>query len=244
MRLLFSLLLCFVFLSLHAQNKDSVQTSVLVIPYLPGMHLSDSDQDIADESQMDLGEMRSTLRFGLVKALNKRFSEVHDTKVIQTNFVRDEDNDLDNLYHALVFEQDSTSPVKDPKKFANKDTSLNYGKVFKKTKPTETYIAIDVRDQKLLPELSEKYSANYFIFLNEIDIKTHYEDCINLALKIYRRDFTIHYTIMDRVGNRIYGDAVTIHYPSNNNNVKEIIDYNFPKVADYILESYNRALKK
>ncbi|MBL0105296.1 MAG: hypothetical protein IPP51_16890, partial [Bacteroidetes bacterium] len=60
----------------------------------------------------------------------------------------------------------------------------------------------------------------------------------------YRRDFTIHYTIMDRVGNRIYGDAVTIHYPSNNNNVKEIIDYNFPKVADYILESYNRALKK
>jgi hypothetical protein len=243
MRLLFSLLLCFAFLGLHAQNKDSVQASVLVIPYMPGMHLSDSDQDISDESQMDLGEMRSSFRYGLVKAINKKFAEVYDTKVIQTNFVRDEDNDMDHIYHALVFEQDSTSPSIDPKKFANKDTALNYGKVFKKTKPAETYIGIDVRDQKLLPELAEKYSANYFIFLNELDIKTHFEDCINLAMKIYRRDFTIHYTIMDRTGKIIYGDAVSIHYPSNNNNVHEIIDYNFPKVADYVLESFERAVR-
>lgn len=243
MRSLFAFLFCFVFFSAYGQNKDSIQTSVLVIPYMSGMHMSDSDQDISDESQMDLGEMRSSFRYGLVKALNKKFAEVYDTKVIQTNFVRDEDNDMDNLYHALVFEQDTTSPAKDPKKFANKDTSLNYGKVFKKTKPSETYIGIDVRDQKLLPELSEKYGANYFIFLNEFDIKTHFEDCINLALKIYRRDFTVHYTIMDRTGNIIYGDAVTIHYPSNNNNVHEIIDYNFPKVADYVLESFERAIK-
>ncbi|MBL0104828.1 MAG: hypothetical protein IPP51_14345 [Bacteroidetes bacterium] len=243
MRLLFSFLLSFVFLTSQAQNKDSVQASVLVIPYMSGMHMSDSDQDISDESQMDLGEMRSSFRYGLVKAINKKFAEVYDTKVIQTNFVRDEDNDMDNLYHALVFEQDSTSPSIDPKKFANKDTSLNYGKVFKKTKPAETYIGVDVRDQKLLPELSEKYGANYFIFLNEFDIKTHFEDCINLAMKIYRRDFTVHYTIMDRTGKIIYGDAVTIHYPSNNNNVHEIIDYNFPKVADYVLESFSRAIK-
>jgi hypothetical protein len=48
---------------------------------------------------------------------------------------------------------------------------------------------------------------------------------------------------MDRTGKIIYGDAVTIHYPSNNNNVHEIIDYNFPKVADYVLESFGRAIK-
>ncbi len=243
-----SLIILFLFLSAtqsFAQQKDSVmvrKSSVLLIPYKPGMHLSDSDQDIAEESQMDLGEMRLSFRNGLVKALDKKFVEVHDTKIIQTSFVRDQDNDLDHLYHALVFGQDSTFPAKEPKKFAVKDTSLSYGKVFRKTKKSPSYIGVDVRDQQLLPEFSEKYNAEYFLFLNELDIKTNFDDCIDLAMKIYRRDFTVHYTIMDKNGSIIYGDAVAIHYPSNNNNVKEIVDYNFPKIADYILDSFNRAI--
>lgn len=224
-------------------KKDSVNASVLIIPYRPGMHMSDADQDIAEESQMDLGEVRSTIRTGLVKALNQRFNEVHDTKVIQTNFVNDDNNDLDRLYHALVFSQDSTFPAKEPKKYAVKDSALTYGTVFKNAKQPKQYMSAYIRDEKILPELSEKYGTDYFLILNEIDIKTHFEDCINLALKIYRREFTIHFQILDRKGNLLYGDAVTINYPSNNNNVKDIVYYNFPKVADYVLGAFERVVK-
>lgn len=59
-----------------ASSPDSTITpsaSILVIPYMPAMHLSDADFDIAEESEMDQGEIRTRLRSGLVKALNNNF---------------------------------------------------------------------------------------------------------------------------------------------------------------------------
>jgi len=50
--------------SLLGQTSDSLperKMSVMVIPYMPAMHLSDADQDIAEESQMDINEVRSDL---------------------------------------------------------------------------------------------------------------------------------------------------------------------------------------
>lgn len=94
-----------------------------------------------------------------------------------------------------------------------------------------------VRDPALLPDLAKKYNNDYFIFLNEVDIKTHFEDCINLALKIYQREIKVHYTIFDKKGNQVYGDVAVVQFPSNENRVDEIVKQNFPKISDYVLGS-------
>ena len=98
------------------------QTTVLVIPYMPAMHLSDADYDIADGSQMEIPKMRSALRQGIVNELNKKIAEVYNVQRLNNDFVNDDNRDMDVLYHTLLFEGDSVYPLKNPKRFAIKDT--------------------------------------------------------------------------------------------------------------------------
>ena len=240
-KILYAVLILFV---IHQQSNAQSDTaaltaSVLVIPYQPGMHLSDSDPDIAMGSQMNLQEMRDALRMGLVRELNKNFAEVYNVIGTDNDFVIEAGHDMDVLYHSLMFESDSVYPLKDPKKFAIKDTAVKKNNS-SKIKPEISYINVAIQDQLLLPDFSEKYNADYFIFLNEIDIKTHFDDCMDLALKIYRRDLKIHYSIFDKRGKQLYGDVAIVHFASNSNDVDEIIGHNFPVLAKYILDSMKR----
>lgn len=239
------LFLCAVTFCSFESSADSTSVthppSVLVIPYKPAMHLSDADPDLSEGSQMEMHIMRETLRKGVIKALNKNFTEVYDMRSVSNDFVKSDNRDLDVLYHTLYFESDSVYTLKYPKLFAIKDTvpKKKSALIEKDTK----YINVGIYDQMLIPDLSEKYSADYFIFLNEIDIKTHFEDCLNLALKIYRRDLKIHYTIFDKKGKQLYGDVAVSHFASNSNDVNEIISQNFPAISDYILASLNKVAK-
>ena len=51
----FGFLVCSLKLSGMTPDSVSSEGSILVIPYLPAMHLSDADFDIAEESEMDQG---------------------------------------------------------------------------------------------------------------------------------------------------------------------------------------------
>ena len=109
-------------------------------------------------------------------------------------------------------------PKKYPSRFAIKDTSA----IKKKTKPEVLYINSVVSDESLIPDLSRRFDSDYLVFLNEFDIQTHAEDCLNLALKIYRRDLKVHYTIFDKMGKQVYGDVAVSNFASNSNDVNEI----------------------
>ena len=43
--------------------------------------------------------------------------------------------------------------------------------------------------------LSEKYGTDIFVFMSQLEIKTNYDDCLNLALKIYQREIKVHFAI-------------------------------------------------
>ena len=243
-----SVLTLFIFLShlaVASVSDTSIvneQATVIVIPYMPAMHLSDADYDIAEGSQMEMPKMRSALRQGIVKALNKKFAEVYNVQRLNSDFVNDDNRDMDVLYHTLLFEGDSVYPSKNPIRFAIKDT-VPVKKGTKKLKPESQYMNVGIYDEMLIPDLSKKYNANYIIFLNEIDIKTHFDDCLNLALKIYRRDLKIHYSIFDKSGKQIYGDVAVSHFGSNTNDVNEIINENFPSISNYILTSLKKVVE-
>jgi hypothetical protein len=226
----------------NAALPDSLQEdkiSVLVIPYNPSMHLSDSDPHIAEGSELPMNKMRAELRENLIKSLNKNFEEVYDVRSESRDFVQHDNRDMDVVYHTLRFETDSVYTLKYPAKFAVKDTVKKSGHVKKESQ----YMNIGIYDEMLIPDLSEKYNADYFIFLNELEIKTHFDDCLNLALKIYRRDLMVHYSIFDKKGKQVYGDVAVSHFDSNSNDVKEISSKNFPQISKYILASLDKVSK-
>jgi hypothetical protein len=235
MRLIF--LSALFFYSSIAFAGDTLRKNILVIPYQPMMHLSDADHDIAEESEMDEAKIRAALRTGIVKAINHRAEEVFNVESSGESFVGFSSGDEDLVYHSIGYSQDSTYPARFPSKYKKQDSVL----VNKTKKPVaETkYINSVVMDQKLLRDLSTKSGADYFLILNELDIKTHTDDCLNLALKIYRRDIVLHYSVYNSAGKQVYGDVAVSYFPSNSNDVNEVMRKNFPVIADQVVKSLN-----
>lgn len=231
------LLLAFLSGSMLADQNQHV--AVLLIPYNPTMHLSDSDPALSDGSGMTVGEMRRLLREELVKALNRTFADVHDVKMPARSFVTESNSDIDQIYHSLYYDQQKTFPEIYPSRFKHFDTTLYVSKTAKKFEEDRLYIHSGLRDHQLLKDLSEKYNTNYFIFLNEVDIKSDYNDCINTALKVYRRDIKVHFSIYDVSGKPVYGDVAVVHISTGTNNVREISAQAFPGIARSILNAFN-----
>ena len=249
-RFLFTVNLLLLSFLINAQVPDSsvINTpanpprfSVLVVPYNPMMHMSDADQDISEYSEKDIAQVRSIFRQGLVQQLNAKLITTYDTRNPENDFTEQDVTDLGELYHSLYYERDTIYPIKYP----TKDSTLLLKKVFRKkdhtAKPIEKeYMNVGMYDQKILKDLSRKYGVDLFIFLNEFDIKTNYSDCIDLANKIYQREIKVHYTVFDSSGKQVYGDVAVAQFPSNSNDVNDIVAKNFPFISDYIQSSLKK----
>lgn len=227
------------FLCAFSADIDTARAHrLLIIPYQPNMHLSDADVDISIYSEMDLSKLRREFREKLMKNLQSRINTVYESKVLQDDFVGEDQDELENTYRSLFYQKDTIWPVSHPQK----DTLMLQKKLFnskeKKPAPSDkTYINVGFHDQLLLPELSRKYDVDLIVFLNEFDIKTNYNLRLDKEKEIYAREIKVHYSVFDRAGKQVYGDVASSQYPSNVNEIDEIISINFPGLSEYILAS-------
>lgn len=223
-----------------SDTASGIPESVMVLPYMPMMHLSDADQDISVTSGMTPNEVRELMRLELLKDLQADLKTDYSVRIPSRDFVLNNSNDMENLYHVMYFNEDTVYPVKYPVPLSKEEKEKLRAEKTERGKAPEKekkYINVGMYDQKIFPDLAHKYNADYFIFLNELDIKTRYDDCMDLALKIYRRDLKVHYSVFDRTGKQVYGDVAVAHFASNSNDVKEIMNKNYPVISGYILHS-------
>jgi hypothetical protein len=210
---------------------------ILLIPYAPDMHLSPADVDISIASGMDLGEIRERFRIRLIRDLNAAVAGTQQLEILSGDHVANDDGDVQNIYKALYYQQDTIWPVK----FAGLDSLLKKKvsyTVKNKLRPFEkTYMNIGFHDQRLLGELAETYQADVFLFLNEFEIKDHVKDCVDLEGRIHDRELLVHYSVFDRQGRQLHGDVASAHFWSDKNDVEEIMQLTYPAITSYILGS-------
>jgi len=230
-------------------TADSLYKKILLIPYNPIMHLSDADQDISEYSQKNVDIVRGVFRNGLLANLSAALNYRCETRAMGTSTSKESQKELDMIYGSLNYQMDTVFPVSHPAADTSKSSSA--GKVvksiFAKNKVPNVkeihdlkYMNIKLTHPELLAKLSEKYGADLLSFLNQFEIKTQYDDCLDLALKIYRRELKVHYSIFDVSGKQLYGDVVVVNFPSNTNDITEIMERNFPKISDYIVKTVPR----
>jgi hypothetical protein len=211
---------------------------ILLVPYNPMMHLSDADQHIAEYSELSTQQVRAKFRNGLTKQVSAELMKVYQVQSMTSNVLADNERELDMIYGSLNYREDTIYPVAHPVK----DT-LQKKTFFSKThaKTTEVkdlkYMNISLSHPEMLQMLSEKYGTDLFVFLNQFDIVTNYHDCLDLAMKVYTRQLKVHYSIFDASGKQLYGDVAIVDFPSNSNDVNEIVKNNFPALAEYIAKT-------
>jgi hypothetical protein len=250
-RKIFCLHLClsliYTFQTARAGSKDSTslfhQQKVLIIPYEPRMHLSDADLEISEYSDRTPQQVRALFRMGLAEKLNENLSGAYQTHSLMSDLRPEARQELERIYASIDYSYDTSYSILHPKPDSTETGKWNENRSRKKALAKRTlsgdvkYMNVVVLDPGLLQSLNAKYDADIIVFLTQLEIKTHAKDCIDFQAGSYERDVKVHYSVFDKSGKQVFGDVISIQFPSNSNEIEEIMAKNFPSVGDAIKKS-------
>lgn len=233
----------------EAVAYDNAVKRILIIPFDPYLYFSDADMEIAKQSKMEHTKIRQAFRRRLNALLEP---QGYETIHLLGGRIKDSLTDLNRIYKNVSYnyqdalynpnaqvqrtqmeegqlkEADKTHVEKvtnDP--FGNSRASL--------AKDESKYYGVKVSDPNFFPYFNSKYKIDYYIFVNQFEVKTNYATCLDRTTKNYERNFITHFSIFDNTGKQISGNRIKIHYESNENNIQKILTANMQKVANMII---------
>ena len=241
--------------STSASSTGNARTSeyksrkrVLVIPFDPYLYFSDADDEIAKKSKIPRQNVRHVFRNRLNALLAP---EGYETIHLLGGVYRDSVSELNRLYKSLSYGYQDNKNSKynsQPVVKEDKDGVLNWvqhqkEKIGLENEPKQISLAKDpskhfgvtVKDEKFYSYFNNQYNIDYYVFINQFEVKTIYENCLDRAALNYERDFLVHYSIYNSKGELVSGNKVKIEYQSNMNDVQRIVSDNMPVVAKRVL---------
>ena len=240
------------FLSVNAggTGRDSTaqyhQQKILIIPYEPRMHISDADMDISEFSDKTPQQVRAIFRMGIAEKLNASLSSTYQTHSLLQDLRPEAIEDMDRIYASIDYSFDTSYAILHPRPDSASTGSWNEKKARKKELEQRTlsgkviYTNVKILDPRLLSSLQSKYGADVFVFMTQSEIKTNAKDCMDFQSGIYQRDIMIHYAVFDYTGKQLYGDVASIKFPSNSNDIGDIMAQNFPVLSEKIKTNISR----
>ncbi|WP_162052877.1 LysM peptidoglycan-binding domain-containing protein [Pontibacter pamirensis] len=229
-----------------AENKT--KSRVLVIPFDPYLYFSDADYEIARQSHIPRQNVRHVFRGRLNAMLAP---QGYETIHLLGGVYRDSVSELSRIYKSLNYSyQDNKQSrynhqpvVKEEEKGAVAWVLRQKDKMGLKGEPEEVSVAQDptkhfgvkVKDPNFFSYFNGQYGIDYYVFINQFEVKTVYENCLDRAAQNYERDFLVHYSIYDSNGELVSGNKVKVPYQSNINDVQRIVSDSMPTMAKCVL---------
>lgn len=224
----------------------------MLLPYRPDFYLSDAERDISRQSGRDPDEFRTYFRTTLDEYLEKELdaggnckSLLKDTSAAGRNTIADFYN-----YAALTYQEPrGPAPAVREEKRGNKrkekiTTDIHTAPHSYSTRGDTRYMQAAVKDTSFLRGMTVKYGGDHILSINQLEIKTNYNTCIDIANKIYRREVIVHYSIFDKQGREVAGNFAFSFFPSDSNRDTAIAERCFPQISAAIAAHLRAVLEK
>ncbi|GAB3537100.1 hypothetical protein GCM10027443_29200 [Pontibacter brevis] len=228
--------------------EHKAKSRVLVIPFDPYLYFSDADYEIARQSHIPRQNVRHVFRGRLNAMLAP---QGYETIHLLGGVYRDSVSELSRIYKSLNYSyQDNKQSkynhqpvVKEEEKGAVAWVLRQKEKMGLKGEPEDVPVAQDphkhfgvkVKDPNFFSYFNGQYGIDYYVFINQFEVKTVYENCLDRAAQNYERDFLVHYSIYDSNGELVSGNKVKVPYQSNINDVQRIVSDSMPTMAKRVL---------
>jgi len=89
----------------------------------------------------------------------------------------------------------------------------------------------ELLDPSVLTYFYDRYGTDLFVFLNQLEIRTNYAQCLDRATNTFVREISVHYSIYDVSGKLFASDVVTVTVSSNTNDLYEVMARAFPVLS-------------
>ncbi|MCX2738726.1 LysM peptidoglycan-binding domain-containing protein [Pontibacter anaerobius] len=232
------------------------KSRILVVPFDPHLYFSDADYEIARQSRIPRQNVRHVFR-GRLNAMMA--PEGYETIHLLGGVYRDSVSELSRLYKSLNYGYADNKQSRfnhQPEVKEDKGGMLNWvkdqkGKLGLKGQPAvlpvaqdpDKHFGVTVKNPEFFSYFNNQYGIDYYVFINQFEVKTIYENCLDRAAQNYQRDFTVHYSIYDSKGELVSGNKVKVPYESNINDVQRIVSDSMPNMAKRVLSDLPTAKK-
>jgi hypothetical protein len=219
-----------------ASAQDSTRSHLLLLSWPPEFYLSDAESEIIRETHKSPEEYRAYFRKALdlkIAAELENLAPVH--ALLQDTSAQRE---LEKFYYGNAYtyeepvgpriEQKGEAPPRELlPHFKNRETAQQSFSGHSDARCMQ----VDIRDRQGFDALMQKYNARLLVCINQFEIRTHYNTCLDIARKVYRRELMIHYSIHDRNGRILRANFASAYFPSDSNRDTEIAERVFPEIA-------------
>jgi len=229
---------------------------LMIIPFNTYNYLSDADPELARANDRDPGTISTLFRYGLNYNLSARVIS-KGTYDILTDTTIDSQKDLWMIYSSIkyqfekpidIYAKDSAEDksIKQPDLFGNggevAEEEEEKKKLFQKEEVVEEtgdrrYLNAVITHPEIFANLQSKYGTDLFLFINQFELITNYNHCLDRSKNYFERKVVVHYSLYDATGRQLKGDAVYVTFSSGETNIDKIIADHFPIISDRLNES-------
>lgn len=239
---------CFV-LFLHAQegtrsaknNSDDAVRKIMIIPFEPKLYMSDIDIKINKQTKWKFEQIRENFRKQLNAQLKLKLQSIAPVVSFYSDSVK-RAKDLSYIYKSTNLSYDLISDTNQGQVPLVLEKGIKNGQLAVEVNTDKKFMNTKIAEPKLLDYLITKYKTDYFVFINQLDIKND-PDSYDLATDIYQREITVHYTIIGKAGKNISAGIATSRFSSKENEPKKIVSDNFSQIAIYIAGKLSAGIK-
>jgi hypothetical protein len=232
-----------------SNNTNSNKGSVLIIPFEPKLYISDIDNQLAKQNGMMFQDIKAKFRAALDQNIFITLKNYFTPLSFYTLNEEEARTELTYIYNTIgykyeVLEVEVEEETKG-KKFANKfkkkenndeyvEASVQNGQVVSQVDNREKYMKTILSNDQLLTTLNQKYQAEYYIFINELDIKRGGDSQYTNSSKTPDRTIKVHYTIFNNK-EEVSSGAIITPFDGNENDINKIIKSQFGIIAEKIV---------
>ena len=246
MRFLFSsLIVMVVVLSPFTAYSQTGKAKVLLVPYKYKMYFSEIDEELHKANNMNFAEINSKFRSAIDQNLFVTLKKTYDPISFYAFNTKEEEalkelsyihSSIGYKYEVLEEEQPETETAKSPvKKFWNKlqepktkdpkqpKEAVTDGQVTTARDTREKYMMTKITNSNLIPTLNKSYNAQYYLFINQLDIAPALgSEFYSAADNSYKRMIKIHYTIFSKSGDVVSSGAKKTYFSGKLNDINKI----------------------
>ena len=235
------IILCFALFpsTLFAQLELDFRTGpvhdvrMLIVPFDPIIYYNDATPEMAQKYNMTHDQLMTYFRREWNKQIHMAFADSCYTVDLYSDNTKEARDDLDGLYTIISYEmrnkmQNAPEEEKElslfrkifPKKEKQQSdenfygTKKQNGELVNYTQGTENkFFHIVFNDTTFLRTLVERRDIDYFLFINQFEIKGNYSDPYASGRSDFTRTLKVHFSIFDRTGTLVHGSYASVDIP-------------------------------
>ena len=234
--------------------------TVLVVPFDPRIYFNDATSLILKNEKMSHDELMQYFRYQFNLQLVNSLIDSCNVVSLYTDNTRVDQKDIDNLYSIISYEWriDQPNRPENPENQKKKNyferkkeekeqkkreqeledsrTRIQNGEIVSKpVRKDDHYLHIVFHQTEVLEEIARRLKIDYFIFINQFEIKGIYGDPYLSGNPKAERIFNVHFSIYNSKGNFIHGSFGQTKIPFNLDDKDEIVRNYFPEVIRQII---------